>query len=997
MSLALIPGSKAFQTGPGSSPSNTQYNTFGPTASTLIINVYTDYPSMWSALSTQSIDFLDGNILATDYNSIASNPAFTTGDVELFGLREFDMNNIVAPFNVTEYRLGLASLADRVTWQNAYFPSGGLPAYTVLQSQGSWGDPLFNTSPAIPQNFLNAYLYFCEAEAHYAGYTGAPIMDPNNNAYSTWYFPNPYPTTGSNPNPTPYDGSGPAVAQDQILFYIRTEAAERQASGDYLVACGSSHTAGVVSLPNFFADPANTAAITAFFTEYPQYKYPGYGTGSPLYPQIDFFADHQGGSVTSVQVMTYYRFQLYTGGWTTGSTPDFMEVWQSAYAPQNNGWGASAYNFASFMDTTFDNYVNEMLVANITYAHTLADYAQEELIPTMCGVIPWYIYSGKTATLTSDYRAVNALGVGFGNWWSFFDAMPTSGSPGYAQNTLTWGWENDMHNTANPISATWAWDWYMLGEIYDSLVSGNPYDTSSFYPGLADNYSVTVNPSVNGGNTVIAFHLRNDVWWQDVPYKDRTAYTVDHGAELNGPMQNIPLTVLDVAYTYEMARDFGSFQPVHIATDAADVDHVVVSSVWQSAWPWGTGNDPPWYNSTFAVSKGGNAFGNFVQFDPTLGSQTIKVYLTDQLTWLAYYTDMSIPIYPLHIFEYLACGAWMHNGVAVPTVYQMNLMPLAGGANLLYGTGPFIWVSGTAGQSYTLIAYKQGASYGGIQEQNSYFWYSPVRVSNADPLPVGEGDPDVVGISGGVLWQKLNLTNYDTSNAYQVQVTGHYDFIWYNKTSGAWQRAFGQNGALSTLPVTVTVPAGAITYTVYLSSATNAPGSPPLVKMPYDSYICVWTAYTAEILNSSKYTGLTLRGGSYDNNGNAMWDTADMVNHPNGDTYAVIDVHPGDVFGATQPYKWPYIAADGECYTQDVTIITFNWHQHISDALNYAIDGPNSNSNAQKLRADINGDGYIDQSDITLITFNWYSTIHYLWPKSGFVAPNPPSPTYLNP
>ncbi len=88
------------------------------------------------------------------------------------------------------------------------------------------------------------------------------------------------------------------------------------------------------------------------------------------------------------------------------------------------------------------------------------------------------------------------------------------------------------------------------------MVSGNPYNVTQIYPGLADSFGVTSgNPSINGGNTVITVHLRSDVYWQDIPFQNRAAYTVDGGSELNGPFINKTLSPLDIAFNIEYLRD----------------------------------------------------------------------------------------------------------------------------------------------------------------------------------------------------------------------------------------------------------------------------------------------------------------------------------------------------------------------------------------------------------------------------------------------------------
>jgi len=275
--------------------------------------------------------------------------------------------------------------------------------------------------------------------------------------------------------------------------------------------------------------------------------------------------------------------------------------------------------------------------------------------------------------------------------------------------------------------------------------------------------------------------------------------------------------------------------------------------------------------------------------------------------------------------------------------------------------------------------------------------------------------PDVMGVNGETLWQKLYLTNYDPNNAYYLSVIGGYDFIYYNSTLASWVRAKGQPGPNSTLPFTITIPAGATNFAVYLPATPMYKGKSILVGLPFGSDICVWSGYSALFLNSSYQHG-HFAGGSY-SGPTAIWDSGNMVNLPS-QTYAIINVHPGDMFGATPPpsttpnYAFPYIAADGICSTSDVAVMYHDYYAstgdrifytnntmtiaHVNSATDYPIDGPNGNAQSQLLRADITGSGTITAADVALVYRYWFSTTGINWAHHP-VAPNPPSFTYLTP
>jgi hypothetical protein len=111
--------------------------------------------------------------------------------------------------------------------------------------------------------------------------------------------------------------------------------------------------------------------------------------------------------------------------------------------------------------------------------------------------------------------------------------------------------------------------------------------------------------------------------------------------------------------------------------------------------------------------------------------------LNDKKTWQCYYYDLSIPVLPMHIFRLIAMGSWPCSAwpAGTPAITDMNLMPpeiKAGGADLLYGTGPWILTNGSLGNMYKFLPYVAGTTYGPaghtVTETNSYFAYVPPGV-----------------------------------------------------------------------------------------------------------------------------------------------------------------------------------------------------------------------------------------------------------------------------
>ncbi len=742
MSLSLIPmQTKAYDTGP-SSP-NTNYANYGPRPAELLIKVYSNFASEFSDFQAQNIEFIDEILAPSQYAAIQSNPTFTTGLVSQFSLREYDLNDYFLPFNNTYYRRGLTYLIDRNYYVNTYLPGAATPAYSPIACDA----PDYNATAMqslYPPSNQSAYVAFMQS-----GFSLIPDpTDPTH--YCTWEFKSQYTVVGPNGEPT--------VPNDQIELFTDAQA-YRMVQGNYLQQV-AQYGLPAWALANLGSSVFTTYPLpTNMSSPYPSHV---------LLPRIVVNVYNYKRATCIQYVMVDYDFMIYTGGWSLSSPLDlFLQTYTYTNAPENlppieppiEPVPAPNYGSCELQNTpngiTYANDVANMLAAPEPGTNGLPigsgsywAYVCQQILMGDAALIPMWYYSGYSAVLSNVYDAVNAYGVGFNNWWSFFDGYKSTGSGG--GDTLKYGWTTDV-TTLTPITSTWYWDWQIMGEIYDSMVSGNPYNVAQINPGLACNYSLeSGNPSINGGNTVLTVTLRSDVYWQDIPYKNRAAYTVDGGIEIDGPFINKTLSPLDIAFNIEYLRDMDYWYGTDNGILIDDVNNVVMSSIYNNTspvngWPfWNATAYPlgaPWFNSTdIAAECVGEGLPpitwqyNYVQFDPALDANTIQLYLTDKMQWLTYYRDLSIPIIPHYVFEWLATDSWPNTAhpTGCPLVETMDLTPWTG-ADLLYGTGPYVLTSGTTSVQYVMQAYQTGLTYGSLTEKNSYYW-QPVRVADTKTL-----------------------------------------------------------------------------------------------------------------------------------------------------------------------------------------------------------------------------------------------------------------------
>jgi len=994
---------------------------------------FASYTGELNAFKAGTCDWIDETILPSDYAGIAGNPAYTFGFVNAFTLDEYDLNVAVLPFSNLGYREAVTSLinVNKNAWLALELGGGGAPAYSpiacdiVANSGIAWYDSL--TSTLFQTGYLGALQYLMGS-----GLT--PIVDPYNASCFTWQFTSPFPSTGPN--------GEPAMSNSMVYIYARSDdvPARLDLGTELEGQCG-----------NAFANwgAVNTASLTT-------YVYGLYPALTGKLPRIEVTVAPISHSTGNTWVMVDYDFEAYTGGWSLGSTPDNMELYLSEYAAEGAPWfGAVPYlpNYGSIIDTTFDNDVNSMEASlSIGSPSTVNSgmywcyKAQMELMGN-AWLIPMWYYTEYSPCLTSDYNNINEVGTGFSNWFTWLNAYPTSASPGYSSNSLTFGMRGGLLNP-NIISASWLWDWYPLGVIYDSLAAGNPYNVTQLLPYLADSFNESqwLNPGNSQTDTVVNCHLRSDVWWQDLPAMDRSSFTLDGGNEINGgPSEwNMPFTALDVAFTMAYYALGNMFTSVHVGESASNIDHITISSIYQPYFKGATATPAgiPWANesyimsvyglpasdatslTTFAPYIGGYESlatyeNNIVQFSSSLDPYTVQIYLSTTMTWLAYYRVLGVPILPWYIFSHLALGAWPNSAIA-PGFTTTDVTGIAMGptsfqptsANILYGTGPWIWVAQSALNTWEFIPYNDGATYGGVTEAHGYFW-QPVR--DADTMPLGHDAENFVTYKGGAntaSTASVALTEF-VQNWLPITVSVEYYFsVTYNVyTSGTW----GANVSFNTPTIAATLPAATLTGTnVVLPSLTSetyyGPAITPLTalitipKTSLSTWIILetdfvltytWQPNPSEGLGSPGNTqGMLAASGSYTPAGLSIWDPNQRpvpwwqllpCTYNAGYPFEAINLAelPGDINGQPKNLVSPYPGAGlagqthGIVNVASLTPILTNWLAH-----GIPWSGITNPTDAVH-RGDINADGIINVRDVTVIILTWLHSWNYGTPPAA--------------
>jgi hypothetical protein len=140
----------------------------------------------------------------------------------------------------------------------------------------------------------------------------------------------------------------------------------------------------------------------------------------------------------------------------------------------------------------------------------------EDLFGKNAFTIPIFTTSQQYGYLNNWSRVVNNDGLGVPNFFTWLNAY----NPNPAQTgTIRQGFSEGV-GSLNPYIASTAWDFYLLGNIYDSLTTVNPLANSQLLQWMTiaiiqlPNSNLGYSPPA-GTVSTFRFTVRSDVFWQD--------------------------------------------------------------------------------------------------------------------------------------------------------------------------------------------------------------------------------------------------------------------------------------------------------------------------------------------------------------------------------------------------------------------------------------------------------------------------------------------------
>jgi peptide/nickel transport system substrate-binding protein len=213
-----------------------------------------------------------------------------------------------------------------------------------------------------------------------------------------------------------------------------------------------------------------------------------------------------------------HNFDACTNAWTMSRDPDVLFSFYHSSMDVEGG-----YNLSGIADPELDRVLWDLRYASDeAAAHVTASRAQR-ILADLVPVIPLYSRYSISA-IRGDWDGVFTTDRSTAdNLLTLVSMTPKEGG----ERPIYWNIPEEIR-TLNPLVSSTAYDWTVLGTIYDTLLSSNPY-TFEDIPWLAESWSI----APGGTGSILTFTLRPNLKWQD----------------------GRPLTVEDVAFSLQYIKD----------------------------------------------------------------------------------------------------------------------------------------------------------------------------------------------------------------------------------------------------------------------------------------------------------------------------------------------------------------------------------------------------------------------------------------------------------
>ncbi|MDR2180039.1 MAG: ABC transporter substrate-binding protein [Synergistaceae bacterium] len=234
-------------------------------------------------------------------------------------------------------------------------------------------------------------------------------------------------------------------------------------------------------------------------------------------------------------------FDACTNAWTMSRDPDVLHSFYHSSMDVEGG-----YNLSGIADPELDRVLHNLRYApDEATARIMASEAQK-LLADLVPVIPLYSRYSISA-VRNDWEGVFTTDRSTAdNLLTLISMTPKTKEEKSekSERPIYWNIPEEIR-TLNPLVSSTAYDWTVLGTVYDTLLSTDPY-TFEDIPWLAESWSIAQGEM----GSVLTFTLRPGLKWQD----------------------GRPLTVEDVAFSLQYIKDNNVPRFYDSVKDIASID-----------------------------------------------------------------------------------------------------------------------------------------------------------------------------------------------------------------------------------------------------------------------------------------------------------------------------------------------------------------------------------------------------------------------------------------
>ncbi|MDL2299047.1 ABC transporter substrate-binding protein, partial [Synergistaceae bacterium OttesenSCG-928-D05] len=207
---------------------------------------------------------------------------------------------------------------------------------------------------------------------------------------------------------------------------------------------------------------------------------------------------------TLISRMNRKEYSLGVIAWSMGRNPDSLYSFYHSAMDVDSG-----YNVTGVQDPALDEALYALRFAKDREEAEAASQRAQELLADVVPSVPVYSRFSISVVSKKWKNVLTTPRMTANNMWTLLAAEPTDGK----MRTFNMLLAEEPRNL-NPLVASSAYAWQVLGMIYETMVGTDPW-TLEDRPALAKSWNVRTVESGGAAHTELDFYLRDDILWND--------------------------------------------------------------------------------------------------------------------------------------------------------------------------------------------------------------------------------------------------------------------------------------------------------------------------------------------------------------------------------------------------------------------------------------------------------------------------------------------------